>query len=137
MTNQRQLRWGWAWVLTALLAGCRAEPVKPDLRAVDAESRIAGIVAAGESDAPADLPLLVEALADDDPAVRLFAIEALERRTGRTHGYRPYDPPAARARAVARWRDALGATPAEQAPDAAPPEDPVAASAEHEGAPRP
>jgi HEAT repeat protein len=123
-------------VLPALLVGCRAEPVRPDLTAVDAESRIAGIVAAAESDDPADLPLLVEALDDDDAAVRLFAIEALERRTGQTHGYSPYAPPAERAEAVDRWRAALERVPELQTPDAAPNDDPVTAVAEKEGASR-
>jgi len=123
-------------MLPALLVGCRADPVQPDLRAVDAESRIAGIVAAADSDDPADLPLLVEALADDDAAVRVFAIEALERRTGRSHGYSPYDAPAERAEAVARWRAALPGMMPRQSPDAAPVEDPVTAVAEKEGASR-
>ncbi len=129
MTNQRQLRWAWAALLPALWLGCRAGPADPDLAAVDADSRIAGIVAAADSQDPTQLPLLVEALADDDAAVRFFAIEALERRTGQAHGYAPYAPPAERAQAVARWRAALDA----QAPDSPLPSTVIA---ENEGPPR-
>lgn len=94
------------------LNACKAKPVQGDLHATDAESRIAGIVAATASDNPADLPALVDALEDDDPAVRLFAAEALRLRTGMDHGYSAYDPADARAQAIKRWRDELEGTPA-------------------------
>lgn len=52
-----------------------------------------------------DVPALVEALEDTDPAVRLFAIEALESLTGETKGYHFYEPEPQRAVAVGRWRE--------------------------------
>lgn len=50
---------------------------------------------------------LVNLLEDDDRAVRLVASLALRRLCGDDLGYRYYDPPAQRAAAVQRWRDAL------------------------------
>jgi len=92
-----------AVVVLLALAGCRAAPVDADLHAVDAESRIAGIVAAERSDDPADLYALVEALGDDDAAVRLFAAEALRRRTGQDFGYSAYAPEPQRRQAAQQW----------------------------------
>ncbi|MFW6133617.1 MAG: hypothetical protein ACOC8F_06940 [Planctomycetota bacterium] len=53
------------------------------------------------------LPYLVDRLTDGQDSVRMYAILALERLTGRTLGYRYYDPPARRQDAVKRWRDWL------------------------------
>ena len=96
--------WLWLWVVALVLPGCKAEPVRADLQAVDAESRIAGFVAASQSDDPEELDHLVDALEDDDPAVRLFAAEALRRRTGQNHGFHAYHPKPERDEAVTRWR---------------------------------
>jgi len=86
------------------ISGCKAEPVRADLDAAHAEGRIAGIIAAAEVGDPDHMPKLIDALKDDDPAVRLFAGEALRRRTGQTFGYRAYDPSKQRAKAIARWQ---------------------------------
>ena len=63
---------------------------------------------------PQTLRRLVEDLQHDDALVRTVSIETLERLTGQTMGYRPYDPPARRDEAVARWARALesGSLPA-------------------------
>lgn len=50
---------------------------------------------------------LVSLLEDDDPAVRMYAIVALERLCGQTYGYRYYGPEIERRDAVLRWRAAL------------------------------
>ena len=50
---------------------------------------------------------LVADLNNDDPAVRLFAINALERMTGRRFGYRYFDTDEARRPSVSRWNDWL------------------------------
>jgi hypothetical protein len=60
----------------------------------------------GDRTAVADL---VELLDSDDPAVRLMAITALQRLTGRTYGYRHYDPVQERNAAIERWVQALEA----------------------------
>lgn len=46
---------------------------------------------------------IIELLDSDDPAVRLLAIGALERLTGRSYGYDHADPPMDRASAIRRW----------------------------------
>jgi len=62
-----------------------------------------GLAEAGDAQA---VDLLIGLLEDRDPGVRLYAILALERLCGTTLGYRYYDGEAARAAAVARWREA-------------------------------
>ena len=47
---------------------------------------------------------LVTDLESDDPAVRLYASNALRRLTGETFGYRYYDGDERRQAAVGRWR---------------------------------
>jgi len=70
----------------------------------DPGKRIRAIVTAGEQGRQEAVPLLVDRLEDEDVAVRFYAIESLEKITGQTKGYRYYDPPGLRARAVRRWR---------------------------------
>jgi hypothetical protein len=51
------------------------------------------------------LPVLVNDLASDDPAVRFYAIEALQRLTGGdAKGYVYYAPDEDRAPATERWK---------------------------------
>lgn len=52
----------------------------------------------------AAIPKLVADLASDDPAVRFYAIESLQRLTGQTLDYNYYAPEEDRAAAVARWQ---------------------------------
>ena len=49
-------------------------------------------------------PQLVSDLDSDDPAVRFYAIEGLERLTGQTFGYVYYDDRDTRRPAVMKWR---------------------------------
>jgi hypothetical protein len=49
-------------------------------------------------------PQLVADLESDDPAVRLFAIEALQIVTGETFGYRYFDDEEDRRVSVAKWQ---------------------------------
>jgi len=79
---------------------------QPALRA-DADSRLpserALAAAMARSDERVTDAKLVDLLDSQDPAVRLLAIDALERRTGETLGYHFADPPTERALAVERW----------------------------------
>ena len=50
---------------------------------------------------------LVKRLYDEDPAIRLSAISALEDITGETMGYRSYESEVKRAAAVKRWESWL------------------------------
>jgi hypothetical protein len=49
-------------------------------------------------------PQMVSDLDSDDPAVRFYAIEGLERLTGQTMGYVYYEDREARRPAVMKWR---------------------------------
>jgi HEAT repeat protein len=85
-------------------AGCTAPRPRPSLTSDNPEARIPAIrEAAAERDLSA-APRLVDALESDDPAVRFYAIEALERMTGQTMGYQFYAGEADRQDAVKRWR---------------------------------
>jgi HEAT repeat protein len=53
------------------------------------------------------IPELIALLNDSDPAVRMYAITALEDLTGKTYGYKFYAPEPERAAAIKRWQEAL------------------------------
>ena len=90
-----------------VLAGCRQRDYRHDLRSANPLDRAAGIRGAVDARDRSAVPRLVGLLDDDDPAVRMYAILALERLTGQTYGYRYYARPAERETAVERWRQAL------------------------------
>ena len=62
-------------------------------------ARVSGTVTRG------DLQSMVELLLADDSLVRFMAIAGLEDLTGRTFGYRFFDPAATRYQAILRWRE--------------------------------
>lgn len=66
--------------------------------------RTAAAGSAGEREAVALGPRLIELLEDKDLKVRSAAIASLRRITGEFLEYDPDDPPAARAAGAARWR---------------------------------
>ena len=92
--------------------GCTAPAPEPDFDVALAASRIAAIESALRSRDVSRTPQIVEQLDSDDPAVRLLAISALERLTGRTCGYHYDDPPSLREQAVKRWVTYVNETPA-------------------------
>lgn len=117
--------------LTGGLTGClpsQQAPAQADLRATDTGSRVPAIVRAAEGEDVETARELMRALMDDDPAVRLFAIQSLHTRYGQTLGYRYYDQEAQRSLAVARWRawlaDHIDPALAEPDADAAKPDAP-------------
>ena len=94
-----------AFLTIALLLiglGCGSSPV-PSLASEDAGERIPAIREAGRRRDARAVPQLVAALKSDDPAVRFYAIQALERITGTTRGYRYFDGEDQRAAAVTSW----------------------------------
>ena len=96
-----------AWFLLvttgSFLAGC-SEPTGPKLISNrDLDVKIPAIKRAVESDNKTEIAELVKELDDDDAAVRLYAIEGLQRLTGQDLGYRYYDDREARKPAVERW----------------------------------
>ena len=72
-------------------------------------AKLYAIQRAGERRDADAIPELIHQLNSDDPAVRMYAIVALEKITGERRGYSPYAPPAQRDRAVERWVEAFRA----------------------------
>jgi len=86
-------------------AACGCTPHDPRrIGATDPTSNIPAIQEAARDKDRQAIPQLVQQLESDDPAVRFYAIEALERLTGETLGYRYYDDVEQRRPAVARWK---------------------------------
>ncbi len=88
--------------------GCSQAKVAGDAGAQDAPGRIPALVRQadpGRAGGQGGLDELIRALDDEDPAVRLFAVQALRERSGESFGYRYYDSRAARRPAVRAWRD--------------------------------
>jgi hypothetical protein len=98
-----------AGVLLALAGSACVHPrAAPRLDSADTNARIAAIKRAARAGNHQAAPQLVDALDDEDPAVRFFAIGALERMAGERFGYDYFDDdPAARRPAVERWRQWL------------------------------
>jgi len=106
-----------------LVAGC-ARPHTPYPESFNSflpEERILAAKHAAEIHDRGAIPLLVDRLEDDDPAVRLFTILALEKLTGTRLGYDYSSDDFQRARAAQRWRRYLAEQAASQpAPASAP-----------------
>jgi hypothetical protein len=94
----------------ASLGGCTPPATEGGFDAANPAAKLYAIQRAGLREDRSKIPQLVEQLDSDDPAVRLFAIEALERITGETRGYKPYDPPHRRTQAIDRWIEAYRPT---------------------------
>jgi hypothetical protein len=87
-----------------LASGCH-EPTGPRTIAnPDPAVKIPAIKQAVVDDDEKQSAAMVKALESDDPAVRLYAIEGLQRLTGQNFGYLYYASAEERAPAVARWR---------------------------------
>jgi len=107
---------GFAFVILVPLAtaclsglGCTAPRPAPNIGDSDPEVKIAGIKQAEARADRASLPALVEQLNSDDPAVRLFAIHALEKFAGDRFGYEYYLDEDERKPSLERWREWLKA----------------------------
>ena len=83
-------------------------------------AKMYAIMEAGRQRDVEAIPDLIEQLNSDDPAVRMLAIHALDRITGKRLGYNAYDPPNERQESIERWIAAYDAgrlTAAEPPPD--------------------
>ena len=105
-------------ILALSSLACRGTRPKPDVAAREIDARIPGMKRAGETHDRAALPGLIDSLNDDDPAVRLFAIAALEKFSGDRFGYEYYLDEEQRKPPIARWREWLKQQ--QQQPDARP-----------------
>src|SRR5947208_1581260 len=86
---------------------CTAPQPAPNIADPEASIKIAGIRRAADRKDRSALPALVAELNNDDPAVRLFAIEALERFAGERFGYEYYLDEEGRKPFIARWQEWL------------------------------
>ena len=94
----------------AACAGCFSrEPMS--LTSHNAPQKIPAIKNAAEQGDRQAIPQLVRDLDSEDPAVRFYAIEGLERLTGETFGYLYYQDYPARRPAVLKWREWLNGHP--------------------------
>ncbi len=107
------------WPILISIASC-ATPERTvglaELEDSDPAVRIRAIKWVGDNKISAAVPLLVDRLAEQDKSVRFFAIKALRDITGKDHGYDYRADDASRARAVARWRQAIGKQSLESQP---------------------
>lgn len=95
-------------VIGLVVAGCTAPRPRASIVDEDASVKIRGIRRSVSEQDRAALGPLIDQLDSDDPAVRLYAIEALQRLTGQDLGYRYYDDELERRPAIQRWRQWLG-----------------------------
>ena len=103
---------------TSALFGCTGYgPGPKSIAHPDPAVKIPAIVQAAENTDHSSADELVKELESGDPAVRLFAIEALERLTGETFDYRYYDDPEQRKPAVLRWQQWIASQGAKSAAD--------------------
>ena len=94
---------GLAASVCVAMAGCIPTET-PRIGAIDPSNNIPAIQEAARNGDSKAIPALVQQLDNDDPAVRFYAIEALQKLTGQTLGYEFYDDANSRKQAVARWQ---------------------------------
>lgn len=68
-------------------------------------SRLYAVTEAARTEDRSSIPSLIALLDSDDPAVRLYSIQALQKLTGQTLGYDHAAPEWERKAAVDRWID--------------------------------
>lgn len=93
-------------LLLVAATGCTPSPREGGFDSPDPAAKLYAIVRAGQQRDRSAVPRLIEQLDSDDMAVRMYAIQALERITGTRLGYRYYAPPAQRRQMVQRWVEA-------------------------------
>ncbi len=98
------MRWVATSCLALMLPACAPPASTGGINSDNPASKLYGITRA---DSLNDVPVLVEQLDHDDPAVRMMAIHALERITGERLGYNPYANLVERRPAVEAWEQAV------------------------------
>lgn len=88
------------------LSACTASR-REDLSSRYPVDRARAVVKLAEAGDVSAVHRLVELLDDDDAAVRMYAILALQRLTGQSYGYAYYGSQQQRSEAIQRWRAAL------------------------------
>lgn len=93
--------------MALLLGGCTRPARRADLDALYPVDRARAVVRLADQGDIKSVQRLVELLDDEDAAVRMYAILALERLCGENLGYEYHAPEADRRVAIERWREAL------------------------------
>lgn len=93
-----------------LVGGCFA-PDPISLKSEYAVDKIPAIKLAAQKDDRTAIPTLIDSLDDPDTAIRLAAIEALQKMTGQTFGYVYYDDDSQRRPAIMQWKQWLSDHP--------------------------
>jgi HEAT repeat protein len=98
--------------VAALAAGssvsCTAPRPPVSIQNEDTDIKVLAIKKAVREKDKSAIPKLVEELSSDDPAVRFYAIEALEELTGQTLDYKYYQDDEGRKEAVEKWKKWVG-----------------------------
>ena len=99
------VRWRWftLGLIVCLTIGCGGGPPLREVVNPDPSGKIPAIKDAVQQKDMSAVRQLVRDLDSDDPAVRFYAIQGLERLTGQTFGYQYFDDEIARRGAVAKW----------------------------------
>jgi hypothetical protein len=93
--------------LGLLVGGCAAPRPRAAVTDSDVSAKIRGMKKGVRQNDRSILQQLVADLDSDDPAIRLYSIQSLQRLTNQDLGYRYYDDQLARQPALQRWRDWL------------------------------
>ena len=95
-------------IVCCLPGGCAAPRASEGgFDSPDPASKLYAIHGAGEKQEATAVPRLVEQLDNDDPVVRMMAVQALLRITGTRLEYNPYAPIEQRREAIRRWTEAV------------------------------
>lgn len=101
---------GWrGMVLSAcLIAGGCTPREDRSIVAIDPLNSIPAIQEAARKKDRKSIPDLITQLDNDDPAIRFYAISALQDITGQTFGYHYFDDKPDRKPAIQKWREWAG-----------------------------
>src|SRR3954468_9975695 len=116
-----------SFTFTLLIGGCSAPRGPIEVTNPDPSGKIPAMKKAVREHDLKVVRQLVKDLDSDDPAVRLFAIHALQELTGQRYGYDYFADDAQRQPSIVRWRDWLaqqeGSAPPATGPSARPADD--------------
>src|SRR4051812_26849156 len=109
LSSRQRMRFGKSpgILLLILIGGCSAPREARLVANPDASGKIPAIKIAVEHKDLAATKQMVKDLDSDDPAVRFYAIEGLERLTGQTFDYHYYADEEQRKPAISRWNQWL------------------------------
>jgi HEAT repeat protein len=93
------------------LIGCGGYPGPVSIDNEDPAIKIPAIRRAIDANDRSQIPRIVKELESEDSAVRVVAIEALERFTGQSHGYQWWQGPKENKTAIQRWNNSINNRP--------------------------